>query len=608
MKLDGRDWATAIALAALAFTLNIIGLDSLEYFRFTEADRTLIAWEMYESGDYLVPRLLHSVILTKPPLYYWVLAGSMHIFGGVSEWIARFPSVLYSALFAMLQFAVMRKAGGTRELAILSALVLICSFTFFQQSSVAEIDLVYGLLSAAAFSLAYFAVERKSMWILLSAYAAAGVAFLAKGPPVIFFFAAGHTIFTLCRLRGERNDQPRHPERSEGPSRPPSTSATILRLVAQNLAGLLVFLAIILTWLALLTQSAEVSWPDLAAQFKTEVLDRALKETHNPRGPFYYVGTFTAGLAPWSPIFYAGIILLFLHRRKKLPIPAITPPPLRTFALFNAVYFGAGFLMLSIADGKSIRYLFPVYFCAAHLTAIFLPLVLRSAIMPWFYRLAALLGGVVSLGVLATMFRFKIPGVETETLLTAAMVLAFASAFLAWSAVRRNARETLAAIVLVMFAVRIGTTTLFYPYRNSIRSVRPIVERVDELMPQGAVLYNIELFERWINYYLKHRGRESYRLSPEEAASPRTTNGRAYLLLHTAEEGWRVDQLREVDPTVKVLQEFSRRKNRFLFVEADAAKLAYLKPREFFPTKPSPPYYNDPAKAGTVPPAPEHDN
>ena len=162
-------------------------------------------------------------------------------------------------------------------------------------------------------------------------------------------------------------------------------------------------------------------------------------------------------------------------------------------------------------------------------------------------------------------------------------------------------------LVLCMFAARDAQRFIYAPYRNFERSVKPIVAKIESDLPPGAVLYNVELFERWINYYLKHKGRESYRLSPEEANNPRALNGRAYLLLHHDEESWRVEQLREVDPTVKVIEEFNRPKAHFLLVEADAAALKHLKPHESFPTKPSHPWYTDPARAAETAAPPEHE-
>jgi len=589
-KLDATDLRNIAILALLTFLLNITGLGALEYFRHTEADRTLIAWEMYESGDYLVPKLLHSVILTKPPLYYWTLAAAMHLFGGVSEWIARFPSVFFSVLFAILQYVVARKAGGSRDFAILSSLMLITSFTMFQQSTVAEIDLLYGLISAVAFSLAYFASIRASVPLLLAAYASAAVAFLAKGPPVIFFFLAGQFFFSLALLRKRRLT---------------NEFFSFRETLLWNVLGAVLFTAIVSTWLAFV--ASRVGWDELGRQFRVEVLDRIASETHNPRGGGYYFGALFLGLMPWTPVFVSGLFLVLYRRSKNLPIPELDSIPGGLFTLFNAIYLGAAFAMLSIAEGKSIRYLFPVHFCAVYLTAIYLPIVARSKIMPWLIRLCFAIAVVLTIGIPIAAFTLRLPGVEMISVLRAASTLTLLFGLLAYACFKSKGTAIIFMIFICMLGARRGQMLVYAPNRNHERGVKPIVEAIDHDLPPGAVLYNVELFERWINYYLKHHGRESYRLSPEEAKNPRAVNGRVYLLLHHEEESWRIEQLREVDPTVKVIEEFNRRKAHFLLVEADAAALKHLQPHEGFPTKPSHPWYTDPARAAATASPPEHE-
>ena len=59
-----HDWKLVLGLSLYALCLNLYGVWALEFFRHTEADRSLIGWEMLQSGEFLVPHLLGSVILT----------------------------------------------------------------------------------------------------------------------------------------------------------------------------------------------------------------------------------------------------------------------------------------------------------------------------------------------------------------------------------------------------------------------------------------------------------------------------------------------------------------------------------------------------------------
>ena len=74
-------------------TMPFYGADEPRYAR--------IGQEMLESGDYVTPTLDGRPWLEKPPLLYWMEAGSYALLG-VSEGSARMPSALIAFLAALL--------------------------------------------------------------------------------------------------------------------------------------------------------------------------------------------------------------------------------------------------------------------------------------------------------------------------------------------------------------------------------------------------------------------------------------------------------------------------------------------------------------------------
>ncbi|MDI3521485.1 MAG: hypothetical protein PWR04_1473, partial [Anaerophaga sp.] len=61
-------WAVLLITAmALLFNLNGWGVTETSEARYAE-----IAYEMYQSGDYLHPRLLEIQHYHKPPVTYWI--------------------------------------------------------------------------------------------------------------------------------------------------------------------------------------------------------------------------------------------------------------------------------------------------------------------------------------------------------------------------------------------------------------------------------------------------------------------------------------------------------------------------------------------------------
>ena len=74
-------------LGAAAFFYG--GLGSYALLNNNEGLYAQIAWEMLESGNWVIPHLNGVPYIEKPPLLYWLVAGSFKLFGK-NEWAARF--------------------------------------------------------------------------------------------------------------------------------------------------------------------------------------------------------------------------------------------------------------------------------------------------------------------------------------------------------------------------------------------------------------------------------------------------------------------------------------------------------------------------------------
>ena len=177
-------------LAALAFLLGLCALipqlgaaplgDPSEA-RYAEAAR-----EMYQSGDWLTPRVNGLIHFTKPPLTYWLGAASFKLLGGPSEFAARLPVALAGAgLCALSALIAMELLGGA---GFFAALLLAGSPAFLIMGRLFLTDMFLALAVAAFYRPLLGALLRDSplrfgdrAWI----FAAAAAGFLAKGP--VFF-------------------------------------------------------------------------------------------------------------------------------------------------------------------------------------------------------------------------------------------------------------------------------------------------------------------------------------------------------------------------------------------------------------------------------------
>ncbi len=165
-----------IWLAALAWPRPLMLPDEGRYVG--------VAWEMMRSGDWLLPTLNGLPYFHKPPLFYWITAASMSLFG-VNDWAARAAPLLGAWAGAMAMFLFMRRWWGER-LARTVLVALLGQPMFYIGAQFANLDmLVAGCITVTVLLLAQavlcFETGRIDRRALAGAYAAAALGVLAKG-------------------------------------------------------------------------------------------------------------------------------------------------------------------------------------------------------------------------------------------------------------------------------------------------------------------------------------------------------------------------------------------------------------------------------------------
>lgn len=143
-----------------------------------------VAWEMLRSGNWSTPMLGGLPFFHKPPLFYWIGAAAMSVFG-VNAWAARVPSMLgaWVAIMGLFSFAYCWRG---KRLAWSVALVLLAQPLFFGGAQFANLDmLVAGCITATVLLAAHATLCAEAghpgRWALVGAYACAALGVLAKG-------------------------------------------------------------------------------------------------------------------------------------------------------------------------------------------------------------------------------------------------------------------------------------------------------------------------------------------------------------------------------------------------------------------------------------------
>ncbi len=151
-----------------------------------------VAWEMYLQNNFLKLSLNFEPYHHKPPLLFWLINISWHIFG-VSREAAMVPIFLASAATLALTRYLTKMTFGEKAAAV-SSYILLGSIPFIAYSTMIMFD-----MTVTAFILCYHicliknAQNPKPMLPVLSGLAL-GFAILAKGP-VAFVYILGPVIF-----------------------------------------------------------------------------------------------------------------------------------------------------------------------------------------------------------------------------------------------------------------------------------------------------------------------------------------------------------------------------------------------------------------------------
>ncbi|ACN14933.1 ArnT [Desulforapulum autotrophicum HRM2] len=147
-----------------------------------EARYTYVAWEMHESGNWLVPHRHGETYAHKPPLMFWLINISTLFtngeFDGVSGRMPTFLGIILS-LWAVSRLTAL---WYNRQTAWYAIFILSTSYLFWHKAGTGQIDVLLLGLQLSALYLLFKNETQPSRLGLVAAFSLMGLAILAKGP------------------------------------------------------------------------------------------------------------------------------------------------------------------------------------------------------------------------------------------------------------------------------------------------------------------------------------------------------------------------------------------------------------------------------------------
>ena len=560
-----------VLLFLVSFLYSFSNIFEPQFINHTEADRALIGLEMLRRGNFVVPNLLGDIYLTKPPLFYWLVACAYYVFDCLNAWVPRFPSAIFCGLLTSAHYLFLVKAGWHNHLALLSTIILTSTPAIFLYSTNAEIDFVFMSICSLSLYLAYFvALPGASLLTSTLASIVCGLAVLTKGPQPVFLFFCGLLVFAFL-------------ERKTSPDQFSFWRYFVLRrLLEVGIISLVVGI-----WISFLI--SEVGINQIYYHFNVEVISRVVpSETllHRFRSPFFYIGILIVATLPWSGF----LVKLFSINRYTFAEEKESNSYNSVFKYSLSIVVPA-LIIFSIFPAKASRYITPLYPWVSCILTILLLKLEHTTFADHFKKVWGSISVLCLCG--AFYILFELSGVISANYLIIGVVsLLTLFGFLAYVSFNNYSLRTYAVCFFVIFILcRLPYRTLYAEERNHKKSVALVVHELDQYVPKSKPIYILEMFERWIPYYLIQRGREVYRLTPEIATTLKSNeNEKAFVLLNKEDENWRLDQLRKLNTQVEESLKMTIEDKEFLLISIDASKAYQFSPKMIFPTVKSEPY------------------
>lgn len=301
--------------------------------------------EMFESGNFLEIFYNYEPRYNKPPLTYWLMAGSAWVFG-LSEFSLRLPIVLLGLGSVWLTYLLGKQLYGNQGgIYVLIMMAFTVQLLAVKQYASPEMPLTFFFtLTLYGFIKGY--QENKSKYLFMS-YIALGLTILTKGFPYLIIISGiiGLYILTSSSFQWKRIKH----------------EIGMLKLPL----GLPIALTIGLCWIIFMyIKDGQNFWE----VYYRETFGRALTKDSPGLQPLFYFKVITWSILPYTLAFIYALIYAMQRKRRIHRI------------LFPLCWLLVMLIIFTVAKGK-----IPTYMIQAHpaLVLIIVPLLLRLNPAGW---------------------------------------------------------------------------------------------------------------------------------------------------------------------------------------------------------------------------------
>ena len=202
LKSQHLFWQFCI-LSAFCFIAFFYGMASYPILDMNEGLYAEIAREMLVTKDYIIPQLNYVPYLEKPPLLYWLITLSYHVFG-VSTFAARIIPALSSFATILIILFFGRKTNKTQA-GWIAGIIFASSFGFAIIGRVVFFDMLLTTFFTAALCSFYLWYQNEKKIFLYVFYFTLSLAFLTKGMLPVAIAGISILVFMLITKTPKEN-------------------------------------------------------------------------------------------------------------------------------------------------------------------------------------------------------------------------------------------------------------------------------------------------------------------------------------------------------------------------------------------------------------------
>ncbi len=184
-----------LVIAGLLLYMPFLGMVHL--FDWDEINFAESAREMLLTGDYLTVKINFLPFWEKPPLFIWMQALSMKVFG-INEFAARFPNAVVG-VFTLLMLYFVGKKIYDRNFGLIWAFVYTSSFLPFFYFKSGIIDPWFNFFIFGGIYFFFLFLEQGKYKHLVLSAVSIGLATLTKGPVGLLIFALSVFFYLLIK-------------------------------------------------------------------------------------------------------------------------------------------------------------------------------------------------------------------------------------------------------------------------------------------------------------------------------------------------------------------------------------------------------------------------